>query len=67
MGSSALVDPDAPFPAALLSWPARHGVVSLRLHKTEWDWGMTAEQANRRLVGALTGRSGSARGSAAGT
>lgn len=48
------VDPDAPFPAALLLWSVWHGVVSLRLHKDEWDWGMTAQEANRRLMSALT-------------
>jgi AcrR family transcriptional regulator len=48
-----LVDPDAPFASALLLWSAWHGVVSLRLHKTEWDWGMTAQEANRRLIQAL--------------
>jgi len=48
-----LVDPDAPFASALLLWSAWHGVVSLRLHKNEWDWGMTAQEANRRLVQAL--------------
>lgn len=47
------VDPDAAFPSALLLWSAWHGIVSLRLHKSEWDWGMTPQQANRRLVGAL--------------
>ncbi|MCX4853816.1 TetR/AcrR family transcriptional regulator [Streptomyces canus] len=35
------VDPQAPFAAALLLWSAWHGVVSLLLHKTEWDWGIT--------------------------
>ncbi|MEV8543241.1 WHG domain-containing protein [Streptomyces sp. NPDC051572] len=48
-----LVDPAAPFASALLLWSAWHGVVSLRLHKSEWDWGMTAQEANRRLVRAL--------------
>jgi AcrR family transcriptional regulator len=48
------VDPDAPFAAALLLWSAWHGIVSLRLHKNEWEWGMTAAQANRRMVAALT-------------
>ncbi|MDX6353755.1 MAG: hypothetical protein QOF98_658 [Streptomyces sp.] len=48
-----LVDPDTPFAAALLLWSAWHGVVSLRLHKKEWDWGMTPHQANRRLIQAL--------------
>jgi AcrR family transcriptional regulator len=50
------VDPDAPFAAALLLWSAWHGIVSLRLHKTEWDWGMTPQQANQRLINALTRR-----------
>ncbi|MEB8338236.1 TetR/AcrR family transcriptional regulator [Streptomyces endophyticus] len=50
------VDPDMPFAAALLLWSAWHGVVSLRLHKDEWDWGMTAREANRRLMSALTTR-----------
>jgi len=53
------VDPDAPFAAALLLWSAWHGIVSLRLHKNEWDWGMTAAQANRRMVAALTATQGS--------
>jgi AcrR family transcriptional regulator len=48
-----LVDPDAPFASALLLWSVWHGVVSLRLHKNEWDWGMTAQEANRRLIHAL--------------
>lgn len=48
------VAPQAPFAAALLLWSAWHGVVSLRLHKTEWDWGMTPQEANRQLVSALT-------------
>ncbi|MEW1824090.1 WHG domain-containing protein [Streptomyces sp. NPDC088196] len=48
-----LVAPDAPFASALLLWSAWHGVVSLRLHKTEWDRGMTAQDANRRLVRAV--------------
>ncbi|MYW46085.1 TetR family transcriptional regulator [Streptomyces sp. SID486] len=47
------VDPKAPFAAALLLWSAWHGIVSLRLHKTEWDWGMTPHEANRRLISAL--------------
>ncbi|MCF3962389.1 TetR/AcrR family transcriptional regulator [Streptomyces fuscigenes] len=49
------VDPDAPFPAALLLWSAWHGIASLRLHKKdEWDWGLGPREANRRLVAALT-------------
>jgi AcrR family transcriptional regulator len=47
------VDPDAPFAAALMLWSVWHGIVSLRLHKTEWDWGISAEQANLRMVSAL--------------
>ena len=49
-------DPDAPFAAALLLWSAWHGIASLRLHKNDWDWGMTPQQANRQLVAALTAR-----------
>lgn len=58
------VDPQAPFTAALLLWSAWHGVVSLRLHKTEWDWGMTPQEANERLVAALTTRRSSQESSA---
>ncbi|MEU0597503.1 TetR/AcrR family transcriptional regulator [Streptomyces sp. NPDC006393] len=58
------VDPQAPFAAALMLWSAWHGVVSLRLHKTEWDWGMTPHEANRRLVAALTTRHSSQESSA---
>jgi hypothetical protein len=39
-----------------LLWSAWHGIASLRLHKHDWDWGMTARQANRQLVAALTAR-----------
>jgi AcrR family transcriptional regulator len=45
-----------PFAAALLLWSAWHGIVSLRLHKQEWDWGMTPEEANALVVRSLTGR-----------
>ncbi|WP_413810669.1 TetR-like C-terminal domain-containing protein [Streptomyces sp. OE57] len=48
------VDSDAPFAAALMLWSVWHGIVSLRLHKNEWDWGMSAEQANLRMISALT-------------
>jgi len=44
-----------PFAAALLLWSAWHGIVSLRLHKQEWDWGMTTDEANALVVRALTG------------
>jgi AcrR family transcriptional regulator len=51
----AAADPATPFSSALLMWSAYHGVVSLRLHKSEWDWGMDAEQAAARIVRALLG------------
>jgi AcrR family transcriptional regulator len=47
------VDADDPFAAALLLWTVWHGLVSLRLHKTEWNWGMSVAQANARLMRAL--------------
>ncbi|WP_405064476.1 TetR/AcrR family transcriptional regulator [Kribbella sp. NBC_01505] len=47
------VDADDPFSAALLLWTVWHGLVSLRLHKTEWNWGMTPAQANTRLINSL--------------
>ncbi|NEA32109.1 TetR/AcrR family transcriptional regulator [Streptomyces sp. SID13031] len=47
------VDAEDPFSAALLLWTVWHGLVSLRLHKTEWNWGMTPSQANHRLLNAL--------------
>ncbi|HUN38057.1 MAG TPA: TetR/AcrR family transcriptional regulator [Trebonia sp.] len=50
---AAAVDPGAPFAAALLLWSAWHGIVSLRLHKTDWDWGQTAQEANARIVSAM--------------
>jgi AcrR family transcriptional regulator len=43
-----------PFPAALLLWSAWHGIVSLRLHKREWDWGLTTDEANERVVRGLS-------------
>jgi AcrR family transcriptional regulator len=48
------VDPRMPFAAALLLWAGWHGIVSLRLHKPQWEWGMTPEEANERLVTSLT-------------
>lgn len=52
----AAADTETPFSSALLLWSAYHGLVSLRLHKSEWDWGVDAEEAAARLVTALTGR-----------
>ncbi len=48
------------FPSALLMWSLWHGIVSLRLHKPQWDWGMSPFEANARVVGAMTrqGRAG---------
>jgi AcrR family transcriptional regulator len=51
------IDPDDPFTTALLLWTVWHGLVSLRLHKTDWTWGLTPTQANHRLVNALKARS----------
>jgi hypothetical protein len=41
-----------------LLWSAWHGLVSLRLHKTDWDWGLSAEEANARIITALTRAAG---------
>jgi AcrR family transcriptional regulator len=53
----AATDPDTPFSSALLMWSAYHGVVSLRLHKSDWDWGLSADEATARIVAALVPRS----------
>jgi AcrR family transcriptional regulator len=50
---AAAVDPIAPFAAALVLWSAWHGIVSLRLHKSDWDWQLSAEKTNARIVNAL--------------
>jgi AcrR family transcriptional regulator len=50
---ATLVDDEA-FPAALLMWSLWHGIVSLRLHKPQWNWGMTPLEANDRTVHAMT-------------
>lgn len=50
---AATIDADARFPTALMLWSTWHGLVSLRLHKREWDWGQTSEQANERIIRAL--------------
>lgn len=55
----AAADPETPFSSALLLWSAYHGLVSLRLHKTEWDWDISADEAAARIVTALTGRANS--------
>ncbi len=51
---AAAVDPAMPFSAALMLWSVWHGITSLRIHKTDWDWGMTSDEANERLIRALT-------------
>jgi AcrR family transcriptional regulator len=48
------VDPADPFTAALMLWSVWHGLVSLRLHKSDWNWGQTVDEANARLLKALT-------------
>ena len=50
---AAISDSATPFHMALLLWSAQHGIVSLRLHKTDWDWGMTANDAVARVVTAI--------------
>jgi AcrR family transcriptional regulator len=52
----AAADPDAPFSSALLLWSAYHGLVSLRLHKSDWNWGLSANEATARIVMALVPR-----------
>lgn len=54
----ASADPDTPFSSALLLWSAYHGLVSLRPHKSEWDWGLSADEATERIVAALAPRNG---------
>jgi AcrR family transcriptional regulator len=53
----AAAEPSTPFASALLIWSAYHGLVSLRLHKAHWDWGLSADEATARIVKALTGLS----------
>jgi len=52
----AETDPDTPLPTALLLWSAYHGLVSLRLHKSDWAWGLSADDATARIVTALVSR-----------
>lgn len=53
----AAADPSRPLASALLLWSAYHGLVSLRLHKTEWDWELSADEATARIVTAMTAAS----------
>lgn len=50
---TADANPNTPFSSALLLWSAYHGLVSLRLHKTDWDWGFDIDEATARIVTAL--------------
>lgn len=52
----AEADPDTPLSTALLLWSAYHGLVSLRLHKSDWDWGLSADDATAGIVTALVPR-----------
>jgi AcrR family transcriptional regulator len=45
--------PDTPFASALLLWSAYHGLTSLRLHKSEWNWDLSPDEATERIVTAL--------------
>jgi hypothetical protein len=44
------------FASALLLRSAYHGLVSLRLHKTDWEWELAADEATERIAIALTAR-----------
>ncbi len=52
----AVAHPDTAFESALLLWSAYHGLVSLRLHKSDWEWGITSDEAAERLVRSLVPR-----------
>ena len=53
VGLAAAINPDAPFATALMLWSTWHGLVSLRIHKREWDWGQSVEQTNERIIRSL--------------
>jgi AcrR family transcriptional regulator len=53
------IDPHVSLAEALEFWALQHGLVSLRLHKAEWDWGASAEEAIARATnGFIAGRLG---------
>ena len=54
---AAAIDAGERFSVALMLWSVWHGLVSLRLHKREWDWGQNFEQANERIIRSLRGPS----------
>jgi AcrR family transcriptional regulator len=48
------IDPVSPLILARLLWSAIHGLVSLRLHKADIDWLLSADQAVARMVISLS-------------
>ena len=54
VGLATAVAPDAPLALARLLWSAIHGLVSLRLHKKDVDWQLSAAEATARIVTALS-------------
>jgi AcrR family transcriptional regulator len=50
---AAAIDSSQPFATALLLWTAWHGIVSLRIHKPEWEWGYSPDEANALIVKAF--------------
>jgi AcrR family transcriptional regulator len=53
VGLATAAAPDAPLALARLLWSAVHGLVSLRLHKKDVDWQLSATEATVRIVTAL--------------
>jgi hypothetical protein len=51
---AATFDPATPLTSARLMWSAIHGVVSLRLHKTDVDWKISLDTAVGRIVVAFS-------------
>jgi len=51
---AATFDPAAPLTSARLMWSAVHGIVSLRLHKTDVDWKISLDTAVSHVVAALS-------------
>jgi AcrR family transcriptional regulator len=51
---AAVIDPVSPLTLARLLWSAIHGLVSLRLHKSDVDWLLGLEQAVARIVISLS-------------
>jgi len=51
---AATFDPATPLTSARLMWSAIHGIVSLRLHKTDVTWKTSADTAVAHIVAALS-------------